>query len=146
MNRRWSFVLGGWPRSNPVPTYILPASAGMGLTNSRVVQTPGFLQPNVRRQSCIDAQHQADQIRSQATTAAAAAKVRQDLCRVRSLPAAPGVCGSFPSHPMTPPTAMATIGTSKAPRPKNLSRTSCIHASTNQRGSDNDQRQVFWWS
>jgi hypothetical protein len=31
----------------------LPAYAGMGLTNSRVVQTPEFLQPNVRRHATL---------------------------------------------------------------------------------------------
>ncbi len=48
------------------------------------------------------------------------------------LASAPGAYGSFPSHIM-PPTRMATIGISKPPRPKNRSRTSCIHASANQR-------------
>ena len=32
----------------------------MGLANPGVVQTPEFLQPNVRRQNPVDAQHQAE--------------------------------------------------------------------------------------
>jgi hypothetical protein len=56
-SRRFSAI-----RQNP-PSYrrlTHPASAGMGLTRSRVVQTPERLQPNVRSQFLIDAQHQAD--------------------------------------------------------------------------------------
>src|SRR5208282_6709233 len=46
-------VVGLWPVSqNQLPsTFILPACAGMGLAQSRVVQTPDCLQPNVRRQA-----------------------------------------------------------------------------------------------
>jgi hypothetical protein len=81
-------------------------------------------------------------------TTSVAAKARQDLCRARSWPNAPGACGSCPARPSSRRREWRRSGSRRLPdrRFDPQSRASTPPQANDCRPTANDQRRFFWWS